>query len=60
MDMGKPQAGLIEALVQLAQRLGLESSAEAVRRRFVVGAAPPSTEALVSLASEIGLKARSL
>jgi len=53
-------AGVLEALVHVARQQGLDTSVEAIRRRFVVenGAVPSGT--LIALAGELGLRARAL
>lgn len=52
--------GVLDALVVVARRHGVDTTAESVRRRFVVQDGPIGNAALISLASEIGLQARAL
>ena len=52
--------GVLDALVAVARRHGVDTTAEAVRRRFVVQDGPIGNTALIALASEIGLQARAL
>jgi len=48
------------ALAALASRLGIDASADQLRRRFSLDAAEPSTDALVGIAHELGLEAQVL
>ena len=48
----------ISALVHVAGRLGIETSAEQLQRRFAVGSGEPDTPTLIALARELGLEAR--
>ena len=55
-----PGMGALEALVYVARQQGLDTSLDAVRRRFSVEDSQVATGALVALAGELGLRARSL
>ena len=48
------------ALVMIGRQHGIDTTVEAVRRRFVVQDGPIGNAALIALASEIGLQARAL
>jgi ATP-binding cassette subfamily B protein len=48
------------ALAAVASRLGIDTNAEQLRRRFSVEAAEPDTGTLVAIARELGLEAKSL
>lgn len=50
----------LRALVIIAQRLGIDASAEQLRRRFALAPGEPETAALVAMAREIGLEAHVL
>src|SRR5277367_4887549 len=60
MDDTTQSGGSLEALVAIGRRCGVDTSVEAVRRRFAVAAGPVSDATLVSIAAEIGLRARPL
>jgi subfamily B ATP-binding cassette protein HlyB/CyaB len=60
MDDTTQSGGSLEALVAIGRRCGVDTSVEAVRRRFTVKAGAVSDAALVSIAGEIGLRARPL
>jgi ATP-binding cassette subfamily B protein len=51
---------VLDALAFIGRRHGIDTSAEAIRRRFVVGESPPDDTALIAIASELGLRARAL
>src|SRR5579871_6203047 len=53
-------SSVLDALVLVARQHGVDTSAEALRRRFVIPEGPIGDAALVALASEIGLQARAL
>jgi ATP-binding cassette subfamily B protein len=50
----------LDALVSVGQRHGVDTSVEAVRRRFVIQETDVSNAALVAIAAELGLQARCL
>jgi ATP-binding cassette subfamily B protein len=50
----------LSALALLAGRLGVDTSAEQLRRRFALGEAEPTTESLTAMARELGLEAVAL
>ena len=52
--------GAIEALVYVARHQGIDTSVDSVRQRFVVEGSDLSSSALIALASELGLRARSI
>ena len=56
----KDDVGVLEALVHVARQQGLDTSVEAIRRRFVVQDGRLPNGALIALAGELGLRARAL
>jgi subfamily B ATP-binding cassette protein HlyB/CyaB len=50
----------LRALAALACRLGIDTSADQLRRRFSLDAGEPATGALIVIARELGLEAQSL
>jgi len=52
--------GTLDALVYVARSHGIDTSADALSRRFVVQPGAMTGAALVALAGEIGLRARIL
>ena len=53
-------ASSLRALAAVASRLGLDVSAEQMRRRFALPAGEPDTPTLLALARELGLEAEAL
>jgi len=53
-------AGVLEALVTVARRQGLDISVDSIRRRFVLQDNVIAVSALISLAGELGLQARAM
>src|SRR5688572_1266861 len=60
METASPGSGMLEALVAVGRRQGLDMSVEAVRRRFVVQDHAIGNSILISLAAELGLQARAI
>jgi ATP-binding cassette, subfamily B, bacterial HlyB/CyaB len=52
--------GVLEALVTVARRQGLDISVDSIRRRFVLQDNVIGVSALISLAGELGLQARAM
>jgi ATP-binding cassette subfamily B protein len=50
----------LAALVALANRLGVDTTVEQLRRRFSVDAGEPTTGTLIAMARELGLEAQAL
>ncbi len=50
----------LQALAAIASRLGVDVSVDQLRRRFALKPGEPDTPALIALARELGLEARSL
>ena len=50
----------LAALAILATRLGFDTDAETLRRRFSLGSGEPDTATLIAIARELGLEAQSL
>jgi ATP-binding cassette subfamily B protein len=60
MAESAPGAGVLDALVMVGRQQGIDTTVESVRRRFVVGEGPIGDAALISLAGELGMRARAL
>jgi len=57
-DTGEtPRLTALTALARLATRLGIDTDVQQLRRRFSVDEGDPSSEALVAMATELGLEA---
>jgi len=55
-----PGASSLLALAAVATRLGVDVNIEQLRRRFALGAGEPDTDALISVARELGLEAKAV
>ena len=55
-----PRLTAVSALANLATRLGIETTAEQLCRRFVLSEGEPGSDALIAMAKELGLKAQRL
>jgi subfamily B ATP-binding cassette protein HlyB/CyaB len=53
-------SSVLDALVLVGRQHGVDTSAEALRRKFVIPEGPIGDTALIALASEIGLQARAM
>ena len=56
----KPTSRGLLAIIDLANRLGVDTNLDQLRRRFSLEPGEPSTGTLISLALELGLEARAL
>ena len=56
----KPTSSGLRAIAALANRLGVDTSVEQLRRRFSLEPGEPTTDTLVAIARELGLEARPL
>ena len=52
--------GVLDALIMVSRQQGIDTTVEALRRRFVVKEGPIGDSALIALAGELGLRARAL
>jgi len=59
-DEARPASSALRALAVLASRLGVDTDAEQLVRRFSLEAAEPATGTLISIARELGLEAQAL
>jgi ATP-binding cassette, subfamily B, bacterial HlyB/CyaB len=59
-DRPAAPSSALAALAAVASRLGIETTAEQLRRRFSVEAGEPGTDALIGMARELGLEAKAL
>ena len=57
MSHDEPITGILDALVLVAKRRGIETSAGALRRRFVIEDSRLDNPGLISIAAELGLRA---
>ena len=56
--MSNTGAGMLDALVLVSRKQGIDTTVDAVRRRFVVTDGAISSASLMALANELGLRAR--
>ena len=59
-EFGAAVPSSLRALAAVASRLGLDVSADQMRRRFALPAGEPDTRTLIALAAELGLEAKAL
>lgn len=55
-----PRSSGLHALVEVARRLGAESSVELLRRSYSLDASEPSSDILIAIARDLGLEAKSI
>lgn len=60
LGSGDRSGSAIHALVALAKHFGIDTTAETLRRRFVLPPGEPSTATLIAISREIGLEAKAV